>query len=169
MNYLVSGLFFDSDAAGAAISHLKEKGYTKEISVISKDWNDPEVRAADIKKDVGSGAAVGAGTGAAVAGSAARLAAAMLGAVTVPIPGIGLIAAGPIAATLGGAAAGAATGGLIGALLSAGLPEEKARAYENQIEAGDTLVSVTVPEERSGDVSSILSQHGATGIETLKV
>jgi hypothetical protein len=54
------------------------------------------------------------------------------------IPGIGpILAAGPIAAALGGALGGAglgaAAGGLIDALTDMGVPEGDARHYEDQV------------------------------------
>ena len=47
------------------------------------------------------------------------------------IPGLGLIIAGPLAAGLAGAGAGGITGGLIGALVGSGIPEDRAKIYED--------------------------------------
>ena len=52
------------------------------------------------------------------------------------LPGLGLVVAGPLAAGLAGAGAGAATGGLIGALTGAGVPEDEAERYSNDIKEG---------------------------------
>jgi hypothetical protein len=43
---------------------------------------------------------------------------------------------------LAGAGAGGATGGLIGALIGAGIPEERAKYYEEGIKNGGTVIGV---------------------------
>jgi hypothetical protein len=58
------------------------------------------------------------------------------------LPGLGLVVAGPIAAALLGAGAGGATGGLVGALIGWGIPEERAKYYEEGIRKGGTVVGV---------------------------
>lgn len=90
--------------------------------------------------------------GTAVAGaSLGGLAGLLVGAAALAIPGVGpFIAAGPIAAVLGGMVAGSAVGGVIGALSSVGVPEEYARDYAARIEEGQSLVSVrTTPANRA--------------------
>lgn len=167
MSDLVVGLFTDSTMAGEAIAELKEKGYTKDISVVSKEVGDTELKAHDIKKDVSDGAGAGAVTGAAV-GAAAGVAATLLaGALAVTIPGVGLVIAGPLAAGLAGAATGALTGGLVGALVDLGFPEEKAKMYEHHVQAGDTLVAVSASDDKSAIAEQILADHGAIEIQML--
>lgn len=154
----VFALFSDSDDAGEAVAQLKEKGYTKDISVLSRDWRDSEPSATDVKKDVVDGAVTGATTGA-VAGALAVL---LAGAATVLLPGLGpLLITGPLAASwiAGGAVTGALTGGLLGALVDMGLPEEKARLFEEHIQAGEVLVAVSVDDDHQMEVESILSAH----------
>jgi hypothetical protein len=59
------------------------------------------------------------------------------------IPGLGpFIAAGPIMAALGGAAAGGAIGGIAGALVGMGIPEYEAKRYEGKVKEGSILISV---------------------------
>lgn len=59
------------------------------------------------------------------------------------IPGIGpILAAGPIVATLTGAAVGAGAGGLVGGLIGLGIPEDEAKEYEGYVESGKILVLV---------------------------
>ncbi len=67
---------------------------------------------------------------------------------TLAIPGLGIVLAGPVAAGLAGLGAGAATGGLIGALVGAGIPEERAKTYQTDIEKGGIVVGV---KPRSAD------------------
>lgn len=166
MSRTVAALYSDSKMAGDAIAELKDKGYTNDISVITKQTMD-ETTTHDIKKDVSDGAGVGATAGAAVGATAAGVAALLAGAVSFIVPGAGLVVLGPLAAALTGAAAGAVTGGVVGALVDAGFPEEKAKMYEHQLTMGDTLVSVSAPSEKSDEVKAILSQHGANEIEML--
>ena len=78
---------------------------------------------------------IGGGLGAVLAGLAA--------AGVIALPGIGLIALGPIAAALAGGAVGAASGGLLGGLIGAGIPEEQARRYESGIREGNIVMGVS--------------------------
>jgi hypothetical protein len=72
------------------------------------------------------------------------------------IPGIGpVLAGGVLVGILGGAAAGATAGGVLGTLIGLGIPEEKARHYENQLKAGRTLV-VVQGEDRFPEALEIL-------------
>jgi len=90
--------------------------------------------------------------GTAVAGAGiGGLAGLLIGAASLVIPGVGpFIAAGPIAAALGGMVAGSAAGSIIGALSAVGVPEEYARDYAARIEEGQCLVSVrTTPANRA--------------------
>jgi hypothetical protein len=88
--------------------------------------------------DAGSKAAEGLGAGAVVGGGVgAALAAIFTVGSAVAIPGLGLVVAGPIAA---GAGAGAATGGVIGALVGAGIPEDRAKTYDEGIRSGGVLI-----------------------------
>ncbi|CAN5144846.1 hypothetical protein BH09PAT2_BH09PAT2_04400 [soil metagenome] len=167
MTHMIAGLFPDSKMAGDAISELKNKGYTKDISVITKEEMSDDAKVHDIKKDVTDGAGAGAMTGAAMGAVAAGVAALLVGAISFVIPGAGLIVLGPLAAGLTGAAAGAVTGGVVGALVDAGFPEEKAKMYQHQLELGDTLVSVSCPDDKDDDVKMIFNQHGASQLEVL--
>ncbi|HEX5445222.1 MAG TPA: hypothetical protein VFW87_15390, partial [Pirellulales bacterium] len=73
----------------------------------------------------------------------------MAGIGALAIPGLGpFIAAGPIMATLGGAAVGATVGGVTGALIGMGLPEFEAKQYEDKIKGGNILIAV---DARDGD------------------
>ncbi len=167
MNHHIVGLFSESKGAGEAISELKEKGYTKDISLITKDYASEHPRVRDIKKDITSGSDAGAVSGAAMGGVAAGITSLFVGAVSFVIPGAGLIVLGPLATTLTGIVAGALTGQVVGALVDAGFPKEKAKMYEHQLKSGDTLVSVTTDDEKSMIVQQILTVHGAHQTEIL--
>jgi hypothetical protein len=52
------------------------------------------------------------------------------------------VVAGPIAAALAGAGAGGITGGLIGALVGRGIPEDRAKRYEEGVRNGHIVMGV---------------------------
>jgi hypothetical protein len=61
----------------------------------------------------------------------------LVGIGTLAIPGLGaFVAAGPIMAALGGAAAGAATGGLTGLRVGYEMPGYEAKRYEGKSRSG---------------------------------
>jgi hypothetical protein len=64
---------------------------------------------------------------------------------------LGLLIAGPIAAGLAGAGAGGLTGGLIGALIGAGIPEERARVYEQGVNDGGILMGVNARNDEDAE------------------
>ncbi len=105
--------------------------------------------------DTGAGATTGAISGGVLGG--------ILGAVAaILIPGFGpVIAGGILAATLGGAAIGALAGGLVGALTHLGIPEEEARYYQDELNAGKTIVTVHA-QGRFADAMAILRENGAS-------
>jgi len=91
-------------------------------------------------KGFGAGSAIGGGVGAA-------LAAIFAVGTSVVVPGLGLVVAGPIAAALAGAGAGGATGGIIGALVGAGIPEDRAIAYDRGLREGGILIGTSARDE----------------------
>ena len=92
---------------------------------------------------IGTKAAEGLGKGSAIGGTVGAIAGAIVALGTsVLIPGLGIVIAGPIAAGLAGAGAGGLTGGIIGALVGAGIPEERARIYQEGIKNGHVVLGV---------------------------
>jgi hypothetical protein len=79
---------------------------------------------------------------------------------TVTIPGVGLLAAGPLAAMLAGAGAGGAAGSLIGWLASAGIPEDVAPYYQRGLTEGGVVVAVAAHPGDESRVQQVL-QGGA--------
>jgi len=65
-----------------------------------------------------------------------------------------------IATTLAGGAIGAAAGGLVGALIGLGIPEERARVYNQRVSRGDYLVFVDGTETEIRRAEAILSNRG---------
>ena len=85
-----------------------------------------------------------------------------LGVITVP--GLGLVAAGPIVATLAGLGAGAAAGGLTGGLIGLGLPEREAKFYNEAVEMGGILVGVYTHDDRVAQARKILDAAEAESV-----
>jgi uncharacterized membrane protein len=76
------------------------------------------------------------------------------------VPGLGLVIAGPIAAAIAGAGAGSVTGGLIGALVGAGIPDYKAKEYQEGIARGNIVLGVT---PRSVQHRELIEREWQTG------
>lgn len=162
MSTIIAGLFSDSKKAGEAVSRLKEKGYTDNVSIVAKGV-DGQISTEEIK---GSSGAAGALAGAAVGGPVGALVGLIAGAVSVAIPGAMLLVAGPLAVTWGvtGAALGALSGGLVGALVDAGFSEEKAKIFEDHIMRGEVLVAVTGDDDRTDAMADIMHELEATEV-----
>jgi uncharacterized protein (TIGR02271 family) len=146
-------MFKDRESAERAYNSLAERGYSdKEINVIMSDETRkkyyPEGRdSAD--SDFDSKALEGAGKGAGIGGTAGAIIGAIAAIGTsVALPGLGLIVAGPLAGALVGAGAGGATGGLIGALVGSGIPEDRAREYEQGVKEGGIVLGFNPRDEK---------------------
>ena len=89
------------------------------------------------------------------------LAGLLIGAGSMVIPGLGIIAAaGPITGLL----SGAVTGGIVGGLVDLGIPENKGKRYENGVRSGKVLFSMKTDEDKVDSVCSILRNNGATDV-----
>lgn len=163
----VIGLFDAASDAHAAQNELLAAGITRDrISMVTSESNrelrDHSFGEKTDKTEAAEGAGVGAATGALAGGAAGLLASLGL----LAIPGIGgLLALGPIVATLTGAGIGAAAGGLIGGLVGLGIPEHEAEAYAEGVNRGGTLLSVEAADPDADRVAAILSQHNAVDID----
>ncbi|MEN9222952.1 MAG: ChaB family protein, partial [Thermostichus sp. BF3_bins_97] len=86
-----------------------------------------------------------------------------VGVLFVPFLGA-VVAAGPLGAALlgatGGALYGALGAGLGSALISLGMPQDKAAIYQTRVQAGEFLLVVQVPEEKSGETYLLLQSAG---------
>jgi len=78
------------------------------------------------------------------------------------IPGISpILAMGPIAGLL----AGAATGGIAGGLIDLGIPAEESRKYEEKIKKGDTLVAVQTNRSHAEEAVKTLHEYNAEDVK----
>jgi hypothetical protein len=107
----------------------------------------------------------GAKAGAATGGILGGLGGLLVGLGALAIPGIGPVIAGgalatALATTAAGGAIGAAAGGLTGALVGLGIPDDKARFYNDRVARGDYLVMVDGTEDEIRRADTVLSRHG---------
>jgi len=171
----IFALFTDVDVADKAINEIHQNlGIEKEeISYVyrNKDGDKVSGTADDVANEtVAEGAADGAKIGG-IIGAGIGLAAA----VGIAGPLGAVFAAGPIATALGftgavgavaaGGVTGAAAGGLVGALMNLGLSDEKARAFEQRVQAGDVLVSIHAEDEEP--VIKLLTEHNAKEVQVI--
>lgn len=142
---MLTGMFSDKESSEGAYKSLRDRGYTdEEINVMmSDDTRKKYYGDGNIETELGSKAAEGTGIGGIVGGTLGAVIAgvAALG-TNLVLPGLGLVVWGPLAAALAGAGAGGLTGGLVGALIGAGIPEERAKEYEEGIKSGGTVFGV---------------------------
>lgn len=147
-NKMLSGLFTDRDDAEKAYRSLRDRGYEDDdINVLMSDetrddWYGDDYEAEE--EELGSKALEGTGVGSAVGGTLGAIIGGIAAIGTnVFLPGLGLVVAGPLAAALAGAGAGGLTGGLVGALIGSGIPEERAKYYEEGVQNGGVVFGVT--------------------------
>ncbi|MBA3247355.1 MAG: hypothetical protein H0T63_04650 [Pyrinomonadaceae bacterium] len=154
-NRMVTGLFRDRESAERAYGSMSTRGYSKDdVNLMMSDDTRKRYFDSDTAPDseLGSKAMEGAGVGSAIGGTAG----AVLGAIaaigtSLALPGLGLIIAGPIAAALAGAGAGGLTGGLVGALIGSGIPEDRAKEYEEGVKSGGIVMGVNARSDEDAD------------------
>jgi hypothetical protein len=157
---LVTGLFKNRAEVEKAFDRVRERGYTQDdVSLLMST----ATKTKEFGIEESSKAAAGAGVGGAVGGTiGATIAAIAAIGTTVTMPPLGLVIAGPLAAALAGAGAGAATGGLVGALVGAGIPEYRAKVYDEGVREGGIVLGVEArTDEDAGRLEKIFENVGA--------
>lgn len=143
---MMTAMFRDRDSAERAYEELRARGYDKDdINVVLSDEGRKRHFGDEVDSEgdteLGNKSLEGAGAGSAIGGTLGAIVGAVAAIGTsVAIPGLGLVVAGPLAAGLAGAGAGGLTGGLIGALVGAGIPEERAKVYEEGVKEGNIVL-----------------------------
>ncbi|MFW6359570.1 MAG: hypothetical protein ACOC0N_10230 [Chroococcales cyanobacterium] len=141
------GIFSTRSDAEIAMQELRDAGFNMDkVSVITQhQGHADEMSGAGVHhksraEQAKGGAAAGATAGAATGGVIGLIG----GLGVLAIPGVGpAVEAGVVLAnTLIGGGIGAAGGGLIGALIGWGIPEDRAKYYNERVSAGDYLVLV---------------------------
>lgn len=153
------GTFSTRQAAEIALIELRDAGFNMDlISAIAKDTPteeqlELEIESSSPKDGAETGAIMGATTGGMLGliGSLGILA----------IPGVGL--ATEVAVLLGnallGGSFGAAGGSLVGALIGWGLPEERAKHYDELLSQGEYIVLVEGTQAQINEAEAILFAH----------
>ncbi len=184
MSKTVVALFDNRDYAEKAARQIKDRGLrTEDISIVAKQGDNEHEQGRTTatmgtKGQSGFMGMGGMGGGAGAGGKAKNdnisdgvitggilggLAGLLIGAGSMVIPGLGIIAAaGPITGLL----SGAVTGGVVGGLVDLGIPEDRSRQYETDIKAGKILFSMRTEDDKIDEVASILRNNGATSVDT---
>lgn len=154
-NRMLTGLFRDRDSAEKAYGSVRNRGYTNDdVNLLMTDktrdsWFTDNDNIPD-DTELGSKALEGAGAGSAIGGTLGAIIGGIAAIGTnVILPGLGLVVAGPLAAALAGAGAGGLTGGLVGALIGSGIPEDRAKFYDEGVRGGGMVMGVNprTPED----------------------
>lgn len=161
------GVFPKRRDAEHALHELRDSGFPMDrVSVITRDANrDDEIAGTELRDRVGNKADEGATVGAISGGALGGLTGLLVGLGSLAIPGIGPImlagaTATTIATTLAGGAIGAVAGSLLGGLIGLGIPEERARVYNERVARGEYLVIVDGTDEEIAAAEAILSRRG---------
>ncbi|MBW4616038.1 MAG: histidine kinase [Desmonostoc vinosum HA7617-LM4] len=161
------GVFPHRRDAEQALHELRDSGFPMDrVSVIARDADrNDDIAGTQVREKVGDKADEGAKVGAISGGALGGLTGLLVGLGTLAIPGIGPImlagaTATTLATTLAGAGIGAAAGSLIGALIGLGIPEERARVYNERVERGQYLVIIEGTDTEISRAEAILHRRG---------
>ena len=168
----ISAVFKEQKQIDDVIPRLLERGIPSDhISVMGRNFQS-ETRIAGFisKRDVILG---GLRTGAVFGSLFGSFLSLLTGVGVLFIPFVGpIVAAGPIAAVLLGAASGAIAGsagaGLVSVLTTLGMSEDKATVYQTRLQAGEFLLLIEIPNDRSGEFQLLLESAGAEEIHTIQ-
>jgi len=154
LSQTIIGVFPSRSSAENAVSTLRRQGFTnEEINIISKKQSHQQ-SGENTDDDIMDGTLTG--------GTLGGIGGLLLGAGALMIPGIGpIVAAGPIAAAIGGAIAGGITGGLI----DWGIPAEESHHYEQEVIQGSILAIIRTDATKVNSVAQILRQNGAKEVK----
>ncbi|NJR75566.1 MAG: histidine kinase, partial [Scytonema sp. CRU_2_7] len=161
------GVFSNRRDAEDALYELRESGFPIDrVSVIKRDADrNDDIAGAEVRENVGNKSDEGATVGAVSGGVLGGLTGLLVGLGTLAIPGIGPImlagaTATALATTVAGAGIGAAAGGLLGALIGLGIPEERARVYNERVKRGDYLIIIDGTDAEIARAEEILRRRG---------
>jgi hypothetical protein len=161
------GVFANRRDAEEALHELKKSGFDmNRVSVVVQDADgDKNIAGAEVTERVGDKSDEGATVGAVSGGTLGGLTGLLVGLGTLAIPGIGPImlagaAATALATTLAGAGIGALAGSLLGGLIGLGIPEERARVYNDRVQRGQYLVILDGSDAEIAEAEKILHTSG---------
>lgn len=160
----IVGVFKDRSDLEALLRNLKDSNFDmSKVSLIARNIDEVE-GAKEVTEQEGNEAKEGAAAGATTGTVLGGLGGFLVGVGLLAVPGVGpILAAGAeisaLASTLAGAGIGAASGGIIGALVGLGIPEEKAKIYNERVKAGNYLVMITGTPEEINRADSMMRDH----------
>lgn len=161
----VVGLYDSYADAQQAYRDLLAAGFdSKNVSLIANDVARSGIGTETAEPGAASDSAFaeGAGTGA-LAGGITGL---IIGLAALAVPGIGpVLAIGPLAGLVGGAAVGLVIGGILGALIDVGVPEQHAQYYAEGVRRGGSVVTVQTDDQSAERAMDILDRHNAVDVE----
>jgi len=164
----ISAVLKEEQQVDNVVRRLIDRGVAQDhISVMGQNFqSQTRISGFITKKDVVLG---GLRTGAVFGSLFGSLLSLFTGMGVLFIPFIGsVVAAGPITSVLLGAASGAIAGsagaGLASALATLGMPKEKAAIYETRVKAGEFLLMVEVPADKSGEYQLLIESAGGEEI-----
>lgn len=167
----ISAIFQEERQIDNVVRRLIDRGIPKEnISVMGRNFqSETRITGFISKRDVILGGLRSGAIFGSLFGSFLSL---LSGVGVLFIPFVGpVVAAGPIGAVLLGAASGAIAGsagvGLVSVLTALGMPEEEAALYQTQLQAGEFVMMLEVPADRSGEYKLILESTGGKNIHTI--
>jgi len=158
----VVGVFEDRRHADQAVAELRQAGFREDQIGVAMRHAEGGTDAATTKGDTYAeeGGVAGLLTGLGLGALAG------LGVLSGFIPVIGpAIAGGTLGVLLSNAALGAGVAGLAGALVGWGIPEEEAKYYHGEFEAGRTIVTVQA-DGRYDEAVAILRRYGGYDMTT---
>jgi len=150
------GALKNRDNLENALHKLKASGYDLErVSVITRE-NRSAIDSDDVEtKKIGDHKEEGAATGAVTGGVLGTATGLLVGLGVLAIPGIGPILLAGAEAT----AIGAAAGGLVGGSIGLGIPEEKAKFYNDLVSDGYYLLIITDTAESVSRAEIVLRDY----------
>jgi hypothetical protein len=149
---MMTCMFRDRDSAERGYASLVNRGYTKDDVnlLMSEECRNRHFSKAAGQTELGSKASEGAAVGAVAGGGLGALLIG-LAAAGFAVPGVPIIAMGPLVAALTGAGSGGAVGALVGALIGSGIPEDRAKLYEQGIKDGGIVLGVVPLTDEDAD------------------
>ena len=153
MTTTITGVYANKEAAEAVVDRLVAAGFpSNAISIVLRDTPQHERIVRAETEDAPRGILSGA-----IAGGA--FAAILVGALS--LPGIGLVAAGPLMGALLAGGAGAAAGGVLGGFVGHGLSVQVAQEYETALAQGHVVLGVHTVHAKAAKVRALLRDTGA--------
>ncbi len=159
---LLVAVFDNATQARMAVEQLRHHGFKEqELGVIGPHADEIQTDELD-REEVAEHSLVAEGsvTGAVAGAGLGGLCGIAMAAGLLPVIGA-VVAGGLLASVFMTAATGAALGGLAGALVGLGSSEEEAAFYQEELQRGNTVVTVQVDEPRIREAMRILQQFGA--------